>query len=567
MSKMSSKLKLLVKQAGWRDRFEVADSSLPDATPVGLSGKEGTGGGVAPPFDCANPCAMTSLEMLDSGFATLPALVRAHAAERPDAVAAADAERRLTWSDLDRLTDRIAARLQRDGLVKGDRTAIAGLNSVEQMAVILGTLRAGGVAGLITNSATGEQMAAMIADTGARHLFLDTAAKASLDGQDIAASELIAMDGGDAGTPLTDWIAPADAAPQPAAIGPDDGFNIIYSSGTTGTPKGIIHSHAMRWQHIQRGAPAYGPNAVTILSTPLYSNTTMASFMPTVGSGGRVVLMKKFDARGFLELAERERATNCMLVPVQYRRIMALDDFDRFDLSSFVMKYCTSAPFPAALKADVLKRWPGGLVEIYGMTEGGAAFILEAHQFPDKLHTVGKPAPGHVAKVIDEDGNELPQGSVGEIVGRSPAMMTGYNNRPDATKAMHWYDSEGQLFYRHGDIGRIDEDGFLTLMDRAKDMIISGGFNIFPSDLEAILLADERVVEAAVVGMPSEEWGETPVAFVVLKPGADAESVRETCNAKVGKTQRLSAIRQVDELPRSPIGKVLKRELRDAHGG
>ena len=167
-------------------------------------------------------------------------------------------------------------------------------------------------------------------------------------------------------------------------------------------------------------------------------------------------------------------------------------------------------------------------------------------------------------RVIDEDGNELPPGSVGEIVGRSPAMMKGYNNRPDATSAMHWHDTDGNLFYRHGDIGRFDEDGFLTLMDRAKDMIISGGFNIFPSDLEAILLADPRVVEAAVVGVPSEEWGETPVAFVVLKEG-DAEAVRAACNAQVGKTQRLSAITQVNELPRSPIGKVLKRELRDAY--
>src|SRR3546814_6272147 len=129
-------------------------------------------------------------------------------------------------------------------------------------------------------------------------------------------------------------------------------------------------------------------------------------------------------------------------------------------------------------------------------------------------------------------------------------MMTGYNNRPDATKAMHWYDAEGNLFYRHGDIGRIDEDGFLTLMDRAKDMIISGGFNIFPSDLEGILLADDRGVETAGVGMPSELWGETPVAFVVVTKGGEAEAGRADCNAKVGKTQRHSEIQSDDELPR-----------------
>jgi acyl-CoA synthetase (AMP-forming)/AMP-acid ligase II len=165
--------------------------------------------------------------------------------------------------------------------------------------------------------------------------------------------------------------------------------------------------------------------------------------------------------------------------------------------------------------------------------------------------------------VIDEDGNELPRGSVGEIVGRSPAMMTGYNNRPDATKAMHWHDAQGNLFYRHGDIGRFDEDGFLILMDRAKDMIISGGFNIYPSDLESVLGAHPGVVECAVVGAPSEEWGETPVGFVVLRDGADMAAVLAETNTKLGKTQRINRLVAATELPRSVIGKILKRELRD----
>jgi acyl-CoA synthetase (AMP-forming)/AMP-acid ligase II len=307
---------------------------------------------------------------------------------------------------------------------------------------------------------------------------------------------------------------------------------------------------------------------VTLLATPLYSNTTLTSFFPALALGGAVVLMPKFDVAIYLHLAQLHRATHTMLVPVQYQRLMACPAFDRHDLSAFRNKFCTSAPFAAALKADVLRRWPGGLVEFYGMTEGGGTCILEAHEHPDKLHTVGQPAAGHDIRLIDEAGREVAPGEAGEVVGHSPAMMTGYHRQPDKTREAEWHDAEGRRYIRTGDIGRFDADGFLTLFDRKKDMIISGGFNIYPSDLEAQLREHPAVADVAVVGVPSGQWGETPVAFVVRRggDGTEAPALREWLNARVGRTQRLADLRLVDELPRSAIGKVLKRELRDRYG-
>jgi acyl-CoA synthetase (AMP-forming)/AMP-acid ligase II len=354
-------------------------------------------------------------------------------------------------------------------------------------------------------------------------------------------------------------------------VDPDAPFNLIYSSGTTGTPKGIVQSHRMRWSHVRRGDVfGYGPEAITLQSTPLYSNTTLVSVLPTLALGGTLVLVPKFDAGQFLRLAERHRVTHAMLVPVQYDRILAHPEFDRTDLSSFRMKFCTSAPFSAQLKAEVLRRWPGGLVEYFGMTEGGGTLVLVAHEFPNKLHTVGTPAEGHEIRVVDEQGCEVGRGEVGEIVGWSPmAMMNGYHGRPDATAAAEWHDGAGKRFIRTGDLGSIDADGFFTIVGRRKDVIISGGFNIYPVDLETQLIAHPAVAEAAVVGVPSTRWGETPVAFVVLAPGqtADPEALRAFANARLGNTQRLSDVSLVSALPRSAIGKILKRELRTMYSG
>jgi acyl-CoA synthetase (AMP-forming)/AMP-acid ligase II len=252
-----------------------------------------------------------------------------------------------------------------------------------------------------------------------------------------------------------------------------------------------------------------------------------------------------------------------MLVPVQYQRLLAHADFGNYDLSSFIVKFCTSAPFAAELKADVLKRWPGGLVEIYGMTEGGVVCMLQAHHHPHKLHTVGQPVTGHELIVLDEDDNRLPAGSKGVLTGRSPTMMSGYKNQPEKTREMEWRDADGNVWLKTGDIGIVDEDGFVSIVGRAKDMIISGGFNIYPKDLEELLEQQPEVAEAAVVGMPSEAWGETPVGFVRLRDeSASPEAVLERVNKQLGKTQRISVLYPINEMPRSHIGKLLKTDLR-----
>jgi long-chain acyl-CoA synthetase len=501
--------------------------------------------------------------LLQQDFGLIADLVRGYAEERPHHPALIHDERLLTYGELDRSMDRVAASLQRDGVQSGDVISICGTSCVEYGAIFLGALRAGVAVAPLAPSSTPEALVTMLADCGAKILFLDAMTGAALEGQKLPASlRLIPLSMGD-------WLAPEGAKPQAVQIEPGAPFNIIYSSGTTGTPKGIVQSHRMRWAHVHRAALArYDRTAVTICSTPLYSNTTLVSFFPTLAMGGTVVLMAKFDTLKFLELAQRYHATHAMLVPVQYQRIVDQPEFDRFDLSTFRMKFCTSAPFAAVLKADILKRWPGGLTEYYGMTEGGGSCILYAHEFPDKLHTVGQPAPGHEIRLIDEQGREVPPGEVGEIVGRSPAsMMNGYLNQPGKTAEAEWRDREGNRYIRTGDVGRFDEQGFLTLMDRRKDMIISGGFNIYPSDLESVLIRHEAIKEVAVVGVASRQWGETPVAFVVLKPGCDAaaDEIRAWANERLGKTQRLASVEIRDTLPRSAIGKVLKRELRDQY--
>ncbi|MFT6556505.1 class I adenylate-forming enzyme family protein [Sneathiella sp.] len=508
------------------------------------------------------------------GFVSYPERIRKIANAFPDRIALKTDGVSRTWAELMPRINQISNLLKERGYQQGDKVAVLAKSSTEYVEVFLGTLQAGMCLVPLSGMASSVQLEGMIRDCGAKMIFISEGTKSLLEPvltnlDHLKKADRIAFD-----FESPDWtsyeslLEGVSTAEHIQEISPQDPFNLIYSSGTTGVPKGIEQSHYMRNQHTVRfEALGVGSETVTLSSTALYSNTTLVVFLPTLALGGKVILMSKFNAEEFLQLAEAEKVTHTMLVPVQYQRILAREDFDNYDLSHFQVKFSTSAPLRENVKADALKRWPGKLIEIYGLTEGGIGTVLSATEFPDKLASVGKPGEGVDLRIINEEGVEVPVGDIGEIVGRSDAMMTGYYNRPDLTEAMLWTSPEGDVFFKSGDMGRFDSDGFLFLLDRKKDMIISGGFNIYAADIEAELIGHPDVADVAVIGIPSEEWGETPLALVVPKEGsaANEKEIREWVNSRLGKTQRIQGVAFRNDLPRSTIGKVLKRELRDEY--
>ena len=482
---------------------------------------------------------------------------------RPHAAALTVGADVLSWGELKSRVLALAGAIAALKAPHGGRVAILGGNSADLVISYLATLAAGRCAVPLPASATAESLSAMLDNCEPHLIFADGRSAMLLDEAVGIPTVILDAPPGDAGS-LSAFMA--TAAPLQRALVPDGDapFNVIYSSGTTGEPKGIVHSHAMRYRQTARTLFDLGPSSAMLLATPLYSNTTLMPLLATLFHGGHVVLMPKFDAEDYLDLAERFGATHTMLVPVQYQRILSAGSFGRRNLGSFLVKQCTSAPLAKSAKQAIVRQWPGQFLEVYGLTEGGCTCILDATAFPDKTATVGRPAPGNDIRIIDENGTELPAGSRGEVIGRSGTMMLGYFRNEAANEAFRWRNREGFVFHRTGDIGMFDAEGFLTLIDRKKDVIISGGFNIYASDLEAKLVEHPAVAEAAVIGVPSETWGETPLGFVVLKDekAMASSDLLAWVNGRVGKMQRLSAIELRPALPRSNIGKVLKQELR-----
>lgn len=505
-------------------------------------------------------------------FSLVPAT---HARFRAQRTAFVFGERRVSWAEFDRRVNRVARALIEAGLRPGDRVSLLALNSIETVEMMYGVLRAAGVLVPLSALLTPELIASQIEDSESKFLF----AASPLEGLVRPIEDRLAALGpgrlvahgfvGEAWTGYDDFIASASDEEVFVDVADHDEAVVIYSSGTTGVPKGIVHTFFGR-SMLAVGAAAefrIDSTAVTIIATPLFTNATWLMLLGTVNVGGVTVLLPMFNPSLFLETVAEQQCTHVFLVPTQFHTILEDPAFDSAKLASLKIMISIGSTLPVPLKRRILENMGPGLMELYGITEG-LGTTLKPEEIMSKTGSVGTPIPGTDIRIIDDDGRELPFGEIGEIVGRSAGMMAGYHNRPEATAEILWYDDRGRVYLRSGDVGRFDEDGFLYILDRKKDMIVSGGVNVFATDIEEVIIDHPAVFETTVIAVPHEKWGETPLALVRLRSGAEVteDELMDWINRRVAKHQKVRRLQFQDEpFPRNALGKVLKRQLREPY--
>ncbi len=372
--------------------------------------------------------------------------------------------------------------------------------------------------------------------------------------------------GDDAGSKFNryeDFIAASpDGSPNYPDMKQTDLFNIVYSSGTTGLPKGIMHSHLVRANYASHFAASFRmtPESVVLHTGSIVFNGAFVTLLPCFFLGARYILQPYFDVEAMIETIACEKVTHIMMVPAQIITLLQSPNFSAEKMQSMEMLLTIGAPLQQQYKEAINTVIPGRFYELYGLTEGFVT-ILDRNDFERYPGSVGCPPPGYEIRIVDEKGVDCETGAIGEIVGRGPALSSGYYKQAELTQQTF---RDGWLY--SGDLGYLNEDGYLYLSGRKKELIISGGVNVYPQDIEQIASIHEAILEVAVFGVDSSQWGETPVAAVLLKPEAKitAKALRQWINQRVeARFQKVSDLIIVEQMPRNAAGKTIKAELKE----
>ena len=502
----------------------------------------------------------------------LSASVRASAARNGAAPAVHCDGQSLTFAELDERACRLANALAALGVKRGEVVAMLSDNCLETVEQLTGVGLGGYVTAPLYTHSTAESNLYLLDLVRASALIVHAGlypAIAPVLG-DAAALRHVIVFGGPApqGTISYESALAAAAAEDPGPVLDDDAPHIIrFSAGTTGKPKGILHSVA-RWRAMATEMslimPALTDRDKYLAAGPL-AHAALMPLAPTLAAGGSVVVMPAFDPARFIELVERQRCTITLLVPTMIQMIVALPQARTADLTSLRAVFYGAAPISEQTLVEALAVWGNIMYQLYGQSEAMPLTVLgPAEHVGRRLRSAGRPAPNAVIRIVDPHGEDVAPGQVGEIAGRTPAAMAGIWRNDEATAARLLAD--GSVLT--GDMGYFDEDGFLYFADRKDDMIISGGYHIWPAELENALASHPAVAEVAVVGVPHEKWGRTPKAVVVVRPGHRVEEreLIDWSRQKVGAVKKVTSVEFTDALPKSGVGKVLRREVKRQFG-